>query len=364
MDNKSELFDLKREKRELDAFLSNIAEEESSVSSPLEGAVQAEDKFAFKTSDQGPSDSKLEIPGIKQEGPSVLLADKDKVYTPSVNEFIPKFTDTVSFDIPVQADSTQEKTSSFLSLDEGKRTDTSSTRVTAPQSVKPLESLKTMTRFDGTTKLNKDVLPEMSQPKEEKTFEAAETEKKIDKAGPYDFSPEKKGGGISRWIWVLAALLILVLVGYFISSSKPSLPGIGSFFKSDQKAASSSVKEINLLNVRQRFVYNVTLGKNIRVIEGLAENSAAYPVSNIRIAANLYNADGSLLSSMESFSGNVIADAKLENMDAAGLISELKQGKASGDKIPPKGQTPFMVIFTSEVAGVHKLSVLPVDFKK
>jgi len=364
MDNKSELFDLKREKRELDSFLSNISEEEPSVSPPLEGAIQEKGLSAFETLDQEPSGLKLEIPAIKPDEPSVLFTDKDKVYTPSVNEFIPKFTDNVSFDIPDQADSTQEKASSFISLDEGKRTDASPTRVTVAQSVKPLESLKTMTRFDGTTRLNKDVLPEMSQPKDEKIFEAAETEKKIDKASPYDFSPEKKGGGISRWIWVLAVLLILLLVGYFISSSKPSLPGIGSFFKSGQKAASSSAKEINLLNVRQRFVYNVTLGKNIRVIEGLAENSAVYPVSNIRIAANLYNADGSLLSSMESFGGNVITDAKLENLDAAGLISELKQGKASGDKIPPKGQTAFMVIFTSEVAGVHKLSVLPVDFKK
>lgn len=371
MDNKSELFDLNREKRELDAFLSKIAEAEPSVSLPLKGTVQTqealspvmENKSAIEVLHQEPSGLKLEMPAVKDEGPSMPFAHKDKLYAPSVNEFIPRFSDTVSLDRTDQTDSMQEKISPFMSLDEGKKTEAPS-RKTDAQGVKPLESFKTMTRFDGTTKSDGHVLAEMPLSEEKKISAEIDTEKKIDKASPYDFAPVKKGVGKGKWIWILSILLILLLIGYFWFSSKSSTTGTGGVFKTDQSVTSSSAQEIKLLNIRQRLVYNVKLGKSIRVVEGIAENSASYPVSKIRIAANLYESNGSLLASMESFGGNVLIDAKLESLDAVALISELKKGNASEDRIPPKGQTPFMVIFTSELAGAHKLSVLPVDFKK
>lgn len=370
MDNKSELFDLNREKRELDAFLSKIAEAEPSVSLPLKGTVQTQEalspvvetKSAFEALHQEPSGLTLETPTVKDEGTSIPF-HKDKLYAPSVNEFIPRFSDTVSLDRKDQTDSMQEKISPFMSLDEGKKTEAPS-RKTDAQGVKPLESFKTMTRFDGTTKSDGHVLAEMPLSEEKKISAEIDTEKKIDKASPNDFAPVKEGVGKGKWIWILIILLILLLIGYFWFSSKPFMTGTVGVFKTDQSVTSSSAQEIKLLNIRQRLVYNVKLGKSIRVIEGIAENSTSYPVSKIRISANLYESNGSLLASMESFSGNILIDEKLESLDAAALISELKKGNASEDRIPPKGQTPFMVIFTSELAGAHKLSVLPVDFKK
>jgi Protein of unknown function (DUF3426) len=373
MDNKNELFDLNREKRELDAFLSKIAEAEPSVSLPLKGAVQTQEalsslavnKSAFEAAlPQEPSGLKLEKDTVKPEGTSIPFAHKDKLYAPSVNEFIPRFSaDTVSLDRTDQADSAQDKMSSLMSLDEAKKTEAPLRRTDA-QGVKPLESFKTMTRFDGTTKSDEHMLAETPLSEEKKILTEIETEKKIDKASPYDYTPEKKSVGKGKWLWVLIVLLILVLIGYFWFSSKSSITGVGSFFKTNQNVASSSVKDIKLLSIRQRLVYNIKLGRSIRVIEGIAENSASYPVSKIKIAANLYDANGSLLASMESFGGNILIDAKLETLDAAALIADLNKGNASEDRIPPKGQTPFMVIFTSDLAGVHKLSVLPVDFKK
>lgn len=372
MDNKSELFDLKREKRELDTFLSTIADVEISASLPLKGAVQvkealsplAENKSELKTSYQEPSGLKLEMPDIKPEETFKPSARKDKQYATSLNEFIPKFAGADSLDLPDQTDLTQEKTSSFMSLDEGNKTD-ALPKITIPQGVKPLESFKTMTRFDGTTKSAGQVLEEVPLSDKKQISTEIEAEKKIiNKASPYDFAPEKKGVGIGKWIWILIILLILLFAGYFWLSSKSSLFGSGSFFKAGQSVASSSVKEIKLLNVRQRLVYNAKLGKSIRVIEGIAENSARYPVSKIKIAANLYGSDGALLASMESFGGHILIDAKLESLDEAGLISDLTTENASEDKIPPKGQIPFMAVFTKEPAGVHKLSVLAVDFKK
>ena len=368
MDTKSELFDLKREKRELDAFLATFKDVEASATLPLKGNVQtkdallpsAESKSAVETANQESSELKFEMP--ERDFRPSAYKDK-KAFVPNVNEFMPKFTDAVSLDLSDKKDSTLEKTSSFISLDEGKKTDIPS-RITVTQSVKPLESFKTMTRFDGTTKSDGSILAELSLSEEKKAPEEIEKEKIIDKTSPYDFAPEKKGVGKGKWIWILIILLILLLAGYFWFSSKSSVPGFGSFFRTGQGASTSSVKEIKLLNIRQRMVYNVKLGKNIRVIEGIAENAASRPVSKIKIAANLYNSDGLLLASMESLGGNILIDAKLESLDETGLISDLKKGRASEDKIPPKGQTPFMIIFTSEMSGVHKLSVLPVDFEK
>ncbi|MEE9913240.1 MAG: DUF3426 domain-containing protein [Deltaproteobacteria bacterium] len=376
MDNKSELFDLEREKRELDSFLSTIAEDEALAPPATKGIVLSkealsslsENKSTFEASQQEPSELKLEQPAVKTDaGPAKPSVRKDKAYATSVNEFIPKFADAAPLGLGKKSDSVQDSISSLLSLDEAKKPETSS-RITVTQTVKPLESFKTMTRFDGTTKSESRVLADVKpldvKPLAEvkKTPPEVEADKKIDTASPYDFAP-RKSFGKGKWIGLSIILIIVLLAGYFWLSSKSLVPGFRSLFKIDWSAgSSSSVKGINLLNVRQRLVYNAVLGKSIRVVEGVAENSSSSPVSKIKILANLYGADGSLLASMESFGGSILIDSKLESLDEAGLISELNKGITSEDKIPPNGQIPFMVIFTKELSGVHRLSVLPTDY--
>jgi hypothetical protein len=212
-----------------------------------------------------------------------------------------------------------------------------------------------------------ETTPSPTPPPQEKkpSMESSTDVKKESATSPYDFEPEKKGVGKGKWIWALIFLLIMALAGgYFLLAPKLSLPDFGSFFKIGVGGSVSSVNEIKLLNVRQRLVYNNSLGKSVRVIEGVAENVAAHPVSKIKIVANLYNANGDVIASKDSLGGNILADAKLESLDEAGLISELAAGKKSEDIVPPKGQTPFMIIFTSDLSGVHRLAVVPVDFKK
>ncbi len=194
--------------------------------------------------------------------------------------------------------------------------------------------------------------------------------KKTDKAGVYDCEPEKKSAGTGKWIWILIILLVALLIGYFWlypERGGKTMEIIQSYIhvsKTDPGATSSSVEGINLMNVRQKLIYNVKLGRSIRVLEGIAENSTPRPVSKIKIAAILYNAEGSLLAKTESFGGNVIIDEKLESLDANGILSALKDVKTMEDRVQPKGQMPFMMVFTSEPTGVHKLSVFPADFKK
>ncbi len=385
MDNKSELFNLEREKRELDAFLSTIAGDEASTPLPVRDVAQVketlsssvEDKSWLQTPVYEPSGLKVETPAIKTEETSRPSVPRDKVSTTSVNEFIPSYvTDAAPMDFGGNASLPLDKASSIFSLEDEKKP--ASPRVVVSPAVKPLESFKTMTRFDGTTKYDGPALTEASLKDEKKTPAGIETEKKIEKAGApdlpiekkidkkdaYDFAPKQKGIGKGKWIGILIVLLLLLLAGYFWFSSKSSGPGTGNIFKTDWSVPGSSVKEITLLNVRQRLVYNVKLGRSIRVVEGVAENAASYPVSKIRIMANLYNADGSVLASKESFGGNILIDKQLENLDESGLLFDLNRGQASADIIPPKGQTPFMIIFTREMTGVHRLAVTPVDLIK
>ena len=194
--------------------------------------------------------------------------------------------------------------------------------------------------------------------------------KKTDEANLYDCETEKKSVGTGKRIWILIVLLVALLIGYFWfypergSKIMEVIKSYVPVFKTDQGAVSSSVEGINLMNVRQKLIYNVTLKRNIRVLEGIAENSTPRPVSKIKIAAILYNAEGSLLASTESFGGNIIIDENLESLDADGILAALKDVKTMEDRIQPKGQIPFMIVFTSEPAGVHKLSVFPADFKK
>ena len=367
MDNKNDLFDLEREKRELDTFLSTIAEDEASASPSVKSAAPAKEGFsfladsksAFEALQQEPAGLVPELPTAKTEV-SKPSGRNDKTYS---SEFIPKFADVAPLGLAGDSDAGSDRISSFLSMDEGKKAD-ALPRVTVSPAIKPLESFKTMTRFDGTMKAEeRSPIEEKPLPEVKKISTDVKAEKKVDTASPYDYSP-KKSIGKGKLVWILIIVIILLLAGYFGLASKSFVPSIGSLFKIEWGSSVSSVKGINLLNVRQRLVHNAKLGKSLRVVEGIAENSTSQPVSKVKVVANLYGTDGTLLASMQALGGNILMDSQLENLDEAGLISELNQGKASEDRIPPKGQIPFMIIFTKELAGVHKLSVSPIDYVK
>ncbi len=464
MDNKSELFDLEREKRELDTFLSTIAGDGASVFPSAKGEVPAKEtpsssaknKSAFEALQREPAGLKPDRPAAKMEVPKPSTR-KDKAYA---SEFISKFADADPEPLgrAEKSGSRSDKISSFLAMDEEKKAE-APLRVKVPSGVKPLESFKTMTRFDRTikseermpleskplemklpeskpreaklpeskplemksreaklpeskplemkpreAKLPESKPPEMksreaklpeSKPLEMKPREAKlpeskplemksreikpletkplpeirkaatdiRSEKKTETAAPYDYSP-KKGIGKGKLIGIFIVVIILLLVGYLGFFSKSFIPGVKNLFKTELGTSTSSAKGINLLGVRQRLVYNVKLGRSIRVVEGIAQNPTSQPVSKIKIVANLYAADGALLASMESFGGQILIDSQLENLDEAGLVSELGKSKVSEDKIPASGQIPFMIIFTKELTGVHRLSVLAIDYVK
>ena len=379
MDNKIDLNDLLREKRELDSFLATIAKDEASPSIPVKDTVQtkessspsvSENKSTSTGSDRAAAGLTIEKPGIIPEDLFRPTAGKEKPHPQSINAFIPGRDDAV----PLKSagtgrkDAFQDKMSSPISFDGDKKTDFVP-RVTSAKSVKPLESLKTMTRFDGTMKSDASILTETTPPPppeaKKPSVEISADAKKDGEAGPYDFEPETKGAGKGKWIWGLITLLILLLAGgYFVLAPKLSLPDFGSFFKIGISGSGSPVKEVKIINYSQRLVYNNTLKKSIRVIEGVVENVASHPVSRIKVVANFYNVNGDIIASGDSLGGNTLTNAKLESLDEAGLVSELSAGKKSEDILPPGGKAPFMIIFTNELKAVHKWAVVPVDFSK
>ena len=242
--------------------------------------------------------------------------------------------------------------------------------IAATPDAKSLGSLDPMTGLDETVKSGGHELANIQLPEKKKVSTQPVPKIKAGKAHAYDFAPEKNRAGIGRWIWILIIPLIVLLIGYFWlypERGGKTIEIIKSYIpvsKTNRGATFSSIQGINLIHVRQRLVYNMQLGSSIRVIEGIAENSTPRPVSKIKLVANLYNAEGAVLASTESFGGNIIIDEKLESLDAKGILAALQDVKTMEDRVQPKGQIPFMIVFPSELTGVFRLSVLPVDFKK
>lgn len=379
MDNKTDLFDLKREKQELDQFLSTIADSESPAFLAPKGIMLATDprptelKKPFDHFDLGQTKLNSKMVLDKPAEAFRQTTQKDKPQVSNDNAFMPKFGDAIPIRASADGDLKQKAKSSFLPGDEEEK-DQSIHKITSAQGVKPLESLKTMPRFGRSSYFEEKEVPDLPQAPEKKIPTEAEPEKKTEHAVPYDYAPEKTKGGKAKLIWILLVVVIALLgllfwlypetVGKIGDTIKTSVPGSESVINAGKSLFSASTPDVNLSNVRQRLVHNVKLGKSIRVIEGVAENASQRPISRIKISAVLYDAGGAKLVTMESLGGNILIDEKLESLDANAMQSALQAGKGAEDKIPPKGQIPFMIVFATEPAGVFKMSVSSINFEK
>jgi hypothetical protein len=135
-------------------------------------------------------------------------------------------------------------------------------------------------------------------------------------------------------------------------------------FEKDQRAAPA--EQVIFVNVRQRLVNNASMG-DIRVVEGLAVNQSALSLAKIKVIGKLYNSRGTLLAERISLCGNIITDEKL------GILSEEEIQTAlsvpSGSDVPygkilPASPIPFMIVFTREPADVDKATVTLLDAEK
>ncbi|WP_169727864.1 DUF3426 domain-containing protein [Desulfovibrio inopinatus] len=127
--------------------------------------------------------------------------------------------------------------------------------------------------------------------------------------------------------------------------------------------AVEAVRNVILSGVRQYYVENIKEGK-IFVIEGIAENQGAAPVSHIRLRAVIFNQAESRMAEKTITANNVLGLYQLRVFDRAKLNQSLdKPDGPMSQTIAPGGQVKFMFIFydVPESAAEFEVRVVAVN---
>ena len=330
MNGKNELFDLNREKQELDIFLSSITAEKVP---PAAAKVSPAETF---------------MPGVlPSDSKSKTKIPDDKISTGKWEK------------APFAMDKTSTKDS---------------------QSNINKNWMKTATSLDKIQLLDKTVKIErqtssFNSPSDNKSFQQSygiNGEEEIKESAP-EYAASHK----ITWI----ALIIVFLILFFMAAGflwlypekknqalqwmVSNIPYADKVLTVDDEQKNPNTGKIKFIDVRQRFIRNTSLGKNIRIIEGVVKNNTAANVSKVKLFGELYDSEGSLLlTSRTSLAGNVLTDDKLENLNEDKIFSALSIAPASNlseARIPPMGQVPFMIVFAREPARVFKLVIIPVS---
>jgi len=98
------------------------------------------------------------------------------------------------------------------------------------------------------------------------------------------------------------------------------------------------------------------------IVEGSVVNQAEFPVAKVKVMGELVDSRGRLLAARTSYCGNILSD------EALGMLQEedirARSSISQEDKIIPKGQAPFMIVFKWKQADVAKATVLAVGAER
>jgi hypothetical protein len=167
----------------------------------------------------------------------------------------------------------------------------------------------------------------------------------------------------------LVYLLIVVLIGgvYFTFFADTGWQtAFEKILGISKKSEEVGPAQVDLADMRQRFVSNVTMG-TFRILEGTAINRSAFPMTRIKVKGEVTDAYTVVLGVKESYCGNLLNADELATMTEDQIQKELSnpQGSdVSNDRIMPQGQIPFMIVFTREPAGVVKAFATPVGAER
>jgi predicted Zn finger-like uncharacterized protein len=173
-----------------------------------------------------------------------------------------------------------------------------------------------------------------------------------------------------QWVYLLVLLVLGGVYLWFFSevgrqAADFTSSAVSTLFEkihgADLKKEDVGPAQVDLADVRQRLVANGALGI-IRVVEGTAINQSSHPMTRIRVMGKIVGDGGVLLDERESYCGNLLTGDELTAMTEEQFQRELSnpQGSdVSNDRIVPKGQIPFMIVFTREPMGVVKTYVVP-----
>ncbi len=160
-------------------------------------------------------------------------------------------------------------------------------------------------------------------------------------------------------------LLIVLLMGgvYFTFFAETDWQtSFEKIFGMSKKSEEVGPAQVDLTDVRQRLVSNLTMG-TIRVLEGTAINRSAFPMTRIKVKGEITDAYTVVLGVRESYCGNLLNADELATMTEDQIQKELSnpQGSdVSNDRVLPQGRIPYMIVFTREPAGVVKAFATPV----
>ncbi|HUH67063.1 MAG TPA: DUF3426 domain-containing protein [Syntrophales bacterium] len=174
---------------------------------------------------------------------------------------------------------------------------------------------------------------------------------------------EEKGQISSRGRQLVYLLVVLLLGGAYFAFFADTgwQTAFDKLFGINKKTEEVGPAQVELTDVRQRMVNNVTLG-TIRVLEGNAINRSPFPMTRIKIKGEITDAYTVVLGVKESYCGNLLNADELATMTEDQIQKELSnpQGSdVSNDRVLPQGQIPFMIVFTREPAGVVKTFAIP-----
>ncbi len=203
-------------------------------------------------------------------------------------------------------------------------------------------------------------------------------DRKLEKLTP---EPSKKKSrqvswGTSMRLFALFLVFIAVIEGYLwmypdvgyqtIEWMHSSFPVLDQLLGTEKAQQDIITDQVEFINVKQRFVKNESLG-NVRVIEGEVVNRADFPIAKIKVMGELFNSSEALLAARIAHCGNVLPDeilGRLKEEEIRTALSISPGGNLPGNKIMPKGQSPFMIVFTHEPAGVAKATVTAVGAER
>ncbi len=145
-----------------------------------------------------------------------------------------------------------------------------------------------------------------------------------------------------------------------------AIPAVERLWGPEKSSQEFSLRQIEIRDVRQRFVNNGIMGK-IRVVEGTTVNGSSFTVARIKIKGELYDAYGVVLTDRVAHAGNILVDEALWVLTEEAIANELSspQGNTvSNERVPPGGKIPFMVVFAHEPPGVAKATVMVAGAEK
>lgn len=139
------------------------------------------------------------------------------------------------------------------------------------------------------------------------------------------------------------------------------VPYLENLVDTGKGSGAVAVAPVFLKDIRQRSVSNLLVG-NLRVIEGIAVNQASYPLARMRVRLVIADAYDVVLGEKVVYCGNILTDAELGAMAEAEILRELSIPQGSdiaNERIAPKGEIPFMIVFNQEQTGAVKTTVTP-----